>query len=110
MEDQDTARIHQHQDPCQAFKALIICPRCGRNGREADFQIVGLTADPPVGAFGVPLIISSTAITNFAPHPNAAKLFTKPKLSELKILPLDPEELERKTEEIKKRFVELFGA
>ncbi|MEK6710041.1 MAG: extracellular solute-binding protein [Nitrospinota bacterium] len=89
---------------------------------------------------GVPLIISSTAITNFAPHPNAAKLFTdfiftrevlqyladaeglyvphpdvtypadKPKLSELKILPLDPEELERKTEEIKKRFVELFGA
>ena len=89
---------------------------------------------------GVPLIISSTAITNFAPHPNAAKLFTdfiftrevlqyladaeglyvphpdvaypadKPKLSELKILPLDPEELERRTEEIKKRFVELFGA
>lgn len=89
---------------------------------------------------GVPLIISSTAITVFAPHPAAARLFTdfiftrevlqyladaeglyvphpdvtypadKPKLSELKILPLDPEELERRTEEIKKRFAELFGA
>jgi iron(III) transport system substrate-binding protein len=89
---------------------------------------------------GVPLIVSPTAITSFAPHPNAAKLFTdftftrevqqvladteglytghpevkypadKPKLSELKLLPADPEELEKRNEEIKNRFVEFFGA
>ena len=89
---------------------------------------------------GVPLIVSQTAITSFAPRPAAARLFTdfiftkevlqyladseglyvphpdvtyptdKPKLSDLKLLTVDPEELERRTEEIKKRFVELFGA
>jgi iron(III) transport system substrate-binding protein len=89
---------------------------------------------------GVPLIVSPTAITSFAPHPNAARLFTdftfsrevqqvmadseglytghpdvkypgdKPKLSELKLLTVDPEELEKRNEEIKKRFVEFFGA
>jgi iron(III) transport system substrate-binding protein len=89
---------------------------------------------------GVPLIVSPTAITSFAPHPNAAKLFTdfvfskevqqvladseglytghpevkypddKPKLSDLKLLQADPEELEKRNEEIKKRFVEFFGA
>jgi len=89
---------------------------------------------------GVPLVVSPTAIAAFAPHPNAAKLFTdftftrelqqvladteglytghpgvtypadKPKLSELKLLQVDPEELEKRNEEIKKRFVEFFGA
>ncbi len=89
---------------------------------------------------GVPLVVSPNAITSFAPHPNAAKLFTdflftkeiqqvladseglytghpevkypgdKPKLSELKLLPADPDELEKRNEEIKKRFVEFFGA
>ena len=89
---------------------------------------------------GVPLVVSPTAITSFAPHPNAAKLFTdftftkevqqvladteglytghpevkypadKPKLSDLKLLPADPEELEKRNEEIKNRFVEFFGA
>ena len=89
---------------------------------------------------GVPLIVSPTAITSFATHPNAARLFTdftftrevqqvladseglytghpevkypadKPKLDELKLLHTDPEELEKRTEEIKKRFVEFFGA
>jgi iron(III) transport system substrate-binding protein len=89
---------------------------------------------------GVPLVVSPTAIAAFAPHPNAAKLFTdftftrevqqtladseglytghpdvtyptdKPKLSELKLLTVDPEELEKRGEEIKKRFVEFFGA
>ena len=89
---------------------------------------------------GVPLVISPSAIASFAPHPNAAKLFTdftftreikqaladteglytghpdvtypadKPKLSELKLLTVDPEELEKRNEEIKKRFVEFFGA
>jgi len=89
---------------------------------------------------GVPLVVSPTAITSFAPHPNAAKLFTdftfsrelqqvmadseglytghpgvqyptdKPKLSELKLLTVDPEELEKRNEEIKNRFVEFFGA
>jgi iron(III) transport system substrate-binding protein len=89
---------------------------------------------------GVPLIVSPTAITSFAPHPNAARLFTdftftrecqqlmadseglytghpevkypadKPKLSDLKLLSTDADELQKRNEEIKKRFVELFGA
>ena len=89
---------------------------------------------------GVPLVVSPTAIASFAPHPNAAKVFTdftftkecqqvmadseglytghpevtyptdKPKLSELKLLTVEAEELEKRNEEIKKRFVELFGA
>ena len=89
---------------------------------------------------GVPLIVSPTAIMSFAPHPNASKLFTdftfsrevqqvmadseglytghpevkypadKPKLSDLKLLTTDPEELEKRGEEIRKRFVEIFGA
>jgi iron(III) transport system substrate-binding protein len=89
---------------------------------------------------GVPLVVSPTAITAFAPHPNAARLFTdysfsrevqqaladseglytghpevkypadKPRLSDLKLLQVDPEELEKRNEEIKKRFVEFFGA
>jgi iron(III) transport system substrate-binding protein len=89
---------------------------------------------------GVPLVVSPSAITSFAPHPNAAKLFTdfifskdvqqaladteglysghpqvtypsdKPRLSDLKLLSVDPEELEKRNEEIKTRFVEFFGA
>ena len=89
---------------------------------------------------GVPLVVSPTAIASFAPHPNAAKLFTdftftrelqqvmadseglytghpevkypadKPKLSDLKLLNVDAEELEKRNEEIKSRFVEFFGA
>jgi iron(III) transport system substrate-binding protein len=89
---------------------------------------------------GVPLVVSPTAITAFAPHPNAARLFTdftftrevqqvmadseglytghpevkypadKPKLNELKLLTVTPEELEKRNEELKKRFVEFFGA
>jgi iron(III) transport system substrate-binding protein len=89
---------------------------------------------------GVPLVVSPTAITAFAPHPNAAKLFTdfifsrevqqtladseglytghpevqyppdKPKLSDLKLLQPTADDLEDRNEEIKKRFVEFFGA
>ncbi len=89
---------------------------------------------------GVPLVVSPTAITSFAPHPNAAKLFTdfifsrdlqqvladseglytghpdvkypadRPKLSDLRLLQVDAEELEKRNEEIKTRFVEFFGA
>jgi iron(III) transport system substrate-binding protein len=89
---------------------------------------------------GVPLVVSPSAITSFAPHPNAAKLFTdfifsrelqqvladseglytghpdvkypadRPKLSDLRLLQVDPEELEKRNEEIKKTFVEFFGA
>ena len=89
---------------------------------------------------GVPLVVSPTAIAAFAPHPNAAKLFTdfifsraiqqvmadseglytghpdvtypadQPKLSELKLLQVEAEELEKRNEEIKTRFVEFFGA
>jgi iron(III) transport system substrate-binding protein len=89
---------------------------------------------------GVSLVVSPTAIASFAPHPNAAKLFTdftftrecqqvmadseglytghpdvkypgdKPKLGDLKLLSVEAEELEKRNEEIKKRFVEFFGA
>src|SRR6266481_4448078 len=89
---------------------------------------------------GVPLVVSPTAITSFAPHPSAARLFTdftftrevqqvmadseglytghpdvtypadKPKLKDLKLLTVTPEELEKRNEELKKRFVEFFGA
>jgi iron(III) transport system substrate-binding protein len=89
---------------------------------------------------GVPLVVSPTAIAAFAPRPNAARLFTdftftkevqqvladteglytghpevtypadKPKLGDLKLLTVDAEELEKRSEEIKRRFVEFFGA
>ncbi|MGH7834744.1 MAG: ABC transporter substrate-binding protein [Candidatus Binatia bacterium] len=89
---------------------------------------------------GIPLVVSPSAITSFSVRPTAAKLFSdfiftkevqqfladseglyvphpevnypadKPKLSDIKILNVDPEELERRSEEIKKRFVEFFGA
>lgn len=89
---------------------------------------------------GVPLVVSPVAIVKDAPHPNAAKLFTefifskesqqlladkeglytghpdvtypadKPKLKDLKLLAVDADELEKRNAEIKKRFVEIFGA
>ena len=89
---------------------------------------------------GVPLVVSPVAIAKDAPHPNAAKLFTefifskesqqlladkeglytghpevtypadKPKLKDLKLLAADADELEKRNAEIKKRFVEFFGA
>jgi iron(III) transport system substrate-binding protein len=89
---------------------------------------------------GVPLVVSPTAIAKDAPHPAAAKLFTefmfskeaqqvladkeglytghpevtypndKPKLKELKLLTADADELEKRNNEIKKRFTEYFGA
>lgn len=89
---------------------------------------------------GIPLIVSPTAIAKDAPHPNAAKLFTdfifskeaqqmladkeglytghpevtypkdKPKLKDLKLLAVDPDDLEKRNEEIKNKFVEFFGA
>jgi iron(III) transport system substrate-binding protein len=89
---------------------------------------------------GVPLVVSPTGITAFAPHPNAARLFTdftftreiqqvladseglytghpdvtyptdKPKLNSLKLLTVEAEELEKRNEELKKKFVEFFGA
>jgi iron(III) transport system substrate-binding protein len=89
---------------------------------------------------GVPLIVSPVAIAKDAPHPNIAKLLSefifakesqqmladkeglytghpdvtypadKPKLKDLKLLPPDAAELEKRNAEIKKRFVEFFGA
>ncbi|HET8563231.1 MAG TPA: extracellular solute-binding protein [Candidatus Binatia bacterium] len=89
---------------------------------------------------GVPLVVSPVAIAKDAPRPNAARLFTefifakesqqlmadkeglytghpevtypadKPKLKDLKLLPADADELERRNAEIKKRFIEFFGA
>jgi iron(III) transport system substrate-binding protein len=91
-------------------------------------------------AEGVPLVVSPVAIAKDAPRPNAAKLFTefiftkesqqlladkeglytghpevtypadKPKLKDLKLLPADADELEKRNAEIKKRFTEFFGA
>jgi hypothetical protein len=43
-------------------------------------------------------------------HPDVKYPADKPKMNELKLLTVDPEELEKKDPEIKKRFVELFGA
>jgi iron(III) transport system substrate-binding protein len=89
---------------------------------------------------GVPLVVSPVAIAKDSPRPNAAKLFTefifakesqqlladkeglytghpevtypadKPKLKDLKILAVDPDELEKRNAELKKRFIEYFGA
>jgi iron(III) transport system substrate-binding protein len=89
---------------------------------------------------GVPLVVSPVAIAKDSPRPNAAKLFTefifakesqqlladreglytghpevtypsdKPKLKDLKLLSADPDELEKRNAEIKKRFIEYFGA
>jgi iron(III) transport system substrate-binding protein len=89
---------------------------------------------------GAPLVVSPSAITSSAPNPNAARVFTdfiftkevqqfladgeglyvphpevtypadKPKLTDLKLLTVDPAELEARSEEIKKRFVEFFGS
>jgi len=89
---------------------------------------------------GIPLVVSPVAIAKDASHPNASKLFMdfifakeslqtmadreglytghpdvtypkdKPKLKELNLLNVDAEQLEEKTTEIKKRFVEFFGA
>jgi len=113
------------------------------NGGEYTFYQIKKKGNPVEIVYpkeGVPLVISPTAITAFAPHPNAARLFTdfsfgrelqqlmadseglytghpdvkypadKPKLSELKLLNVDPDELLKRNEEIKKRFVEFFGA
>ncbi len=89
---------------------------------------------------GIPLVVSPVAIAKDAPHPNAAKLFSefifskesqqlladreglytghpevtypsdKPKLKDLKLLSVDGDELLKRNEELKKRFVEFFGA
>jgi iron(III) transport system substrate-binding protein len=113
------------------------------NGGEYTFYQIKKKGNPLEIVYpkeGVPLVVSPTAITTFAPHPNAARLFTdfsftkdvqqvmadseglytghpevkypadKPKLNELKLLAPDAEELEKRSEEIKKRFVEFFGA
>ena len=113
------------------------------NGGDYNFYQVKKKGNPVEIVFpreGVPLVVSPSAITSFAPHPNAARLFTdfifsreiqqvladteglytghpevkypadRPKLGDLKLLQVDPEELEKRNEEIKTRFVEFFGA
>jgi len=113
------------------------------NGGDYTFYQVKKTGNPVEIVYpkeGVPLVVSPSAITSFAPHPNAARLFTdfifsreiqqvladteglysghpqvtypadKPRLSDLKVLPVEAEELEKRNEEIKTRFVEFFGA
>jgi iron(III) transport system substrate-binding protein len=87
---------------------------------------------------GVPFVSSANAILAKAPHPNAAKVFTdflfakeaqqiladdglyvpneevtypkgKRPLNELKLIKVDPEEMQKRDDEIKKKFRELFG-
>jgi iron(III) transport system substrate-binding protein len=89
-------------------------------------------------AEGVPFVSSANAVMAKAPHPNAARLFTdwlfskeaqqvladdglyvpneevtypqgKRPLKEIKLLPAEPEEIEKRNSEIKSRFRELFG-
>ena len=43
-------------------------------------------------------------------HPEVTYPSDKPKLTDLRLLTADPEELEKRNEEIKQRFVEFFGA
>ncbi len=89
---------------------------------------------------GIPLVVSPVAVAKDAPHPNGAKLFMdfvftreaqqmladseglytghpevtypkdKPQLKDLNLLSVDAEQLEDKNAEIKKKFVEFFGA
>jgi iron(III) transport system substrate-binding protein len=113
------------------------------NGGDYNFYQAKKKGNPVEIVFpkeGVPLVVSPSAITSFAPHPNAARLFTdfifsrevqqaladseglytghpevkyppdRPKLGDLKLLQVDPDELEKRNEEIKTRFVEFFGA
>jgi iron(III) transport system substrate-binding protein len=113
------------------------------NGGEYNFYQIKKKGNPVEIVYpkeGVPLVVSPTAITAFAPHPHAARLFTdftfgrevqqvladseglytghpdvtypvdKPKLGDLKLLSVEPGELEKRSEEIRKRFVEFFGA
>jgi iron(III) transport system substrate-binding protein len=87
---------------------------------------------------GVPFVSSANAILAKAPHPNAAKVFTDflfdkeaqqiladdglyvpnesvayPKdrrpLKELKLIKVEPEEMQKRDDEVKKKFRELFG-
>jgi len=87
---------------------------------------------------GAPLVTSANAILAKAPHPNAAKVFTDflfdkdgqqvladdglyvpneavtyPKdrrpLKDLKLIKVDPEEIQKRDDEVKKKFRELFG-
>ncbi len=87
---------------------------------------------------GVPFVSSANAVMAKAPHPNAARVFTdflfgkeaqqilvddglyvpneevsyakdKRPLREIKLLPASPEEIMKRSEEIKTRFRELFG-
>lgn len=89
-------------------------------------------------AEGVPFVSSATAVLARAPRPAAARVFTdflfgreaqqlladdglyvpndevtypagKRPLRELRLLPADPQEIQRRSEEIKARFRELFG-
>src|SRR6266568_4692557 len=46
----------------------------------------------------------------YVAHPDVTYPADRPKLSELKVLVVDPDEIDRRTEDVKKRFVELFGA
>ena len=46
----------------------------------------------------------------YSGHPKVTYPPDKPRLSDLKLLSVDPEELEKRNEEIKTRFVEFFGA
>jgi len=46
----------------------------------------------------------------YSGHPEVKYPSDKPKLSELKLLTVDAEELEKRNEEVKNKLVEFFGA
>ena len=51
----------------------------GRNGGDYTFYQIKKKGNPLEIVYpkeGVPLVVSPTAITSFAPHPSAARLFT----------------------------------
>ncbi len=114
----------------------------GANGAEYHAYGLKVRGNPIVIVYpkeGIPFVESPSAIARFAPHPNAAKLFTnfsftqgvqqllvdetglyvphprakypadKPKLEQLKLLQVKPEELEKRGPEIQEQFRKLFG-
>lgn len=114
----------------------------GANGAEYHAYALKLRGNPIAIVYpkeGIPFVESPSAIARYAPHPNAAKLFTnfiftkgvqqllidetglyvphpqvkypadKPRLDQIKLLQVKPEELEKRGPDIKERFTKIFG-
>ena len=88
-------------------------------GARARWCIAGWRAFPLVVAYNTQLVTAADAPKTwkdlldrrwYVAHPDVTYPADRPKLSEIKVLTVDPEEIERRTEGVKKKFVELFGA